>query len=705
MPRRNVIRLGGALAVAGTGIAGVSALSAMTDNDVAESQWVDPVGPDPEQRFVALTAAADGVIYGVQSDGTLAWMRHEAWRDGRPVWANDGNARVIGTGWLKYRWILPGADGQILALTANGDVAWHRYILTNPKTGDGTWDQRSGSVIGQKLGDYWHWFGGWDGVLYGVNGHGLYRFRYTAGDGTAGPDGWAQAGRPLRISNPLSGTPFAAADGQIFEIDGARLLLRRYTGSDSAPAWAGGGKPIELGDAWADQRWVCAGESGVLYSIDNARGNLIARAGKLRWRRYSGPAGQEVSWPYGEARDISDGFTIERLARLQGYAMGLATTSGKKLGLAVSTGHSHYSVTVSRLASGTQPLATVAETQRVRGRLQHLPGSYQQDGCGWTAQYEVKVADDWRSGLYAARLQTDDGTHFDIPFAVRPAGDPNPVAFLWPTNTYNAYNEWGGHSQYTEGLEGQQRTLTFKRPSIFSNVDGPADRRITGDLMLLKWMSSERIPFDCYHDHDLHEAGEWLDPYKALILAMHPEYWSEQMRRNLKRYMENGGRVIYVGGNGIYERVTFGNAGGALTFRRPDGERDLFRNSGQPEHELLGVGYHEPSFGTRAAYKVLREHPLLKGTGLKPGDLFGETGSLGAASGWEADRRGLVGGASAEEVIAEGLNPRGGAEMIFRRGPKDGWVFSAGSITFTGALQTDRAVRRLLRNVIDLALG
>ena len=705
--RREVL-LGTGAAVVLVGAAGVSLACTATNEkaDFRDPAAAQPTGPvDPEQRFVQLIAGGNGVIYGVQANGSLVWMRHLDWRDGGSAWAGEPAGRVIGEGWLRYRWVLASTDGQLFGIHADGTVTWHRYRLSDPQTGAGAWAPRSGTVIAERLGAYLHVFGGWDGVIYGVGGKSaLFWHRYLANDGSAGGNAWARSGQPLEIGQAINLRSFAAPGGVIYDVRDKRLIWRRYTGDGSSASWTGTGKAVDLGEGWGDNRWMMAAEDGIIYYVDNARGPTPVRAGQLHWRKHTDLAAAKIDWS--EPRLVGkESFTIEPLAALQGYASRLSARPGESIGLSVSTGYRNYTVSIVRLASGTQPLEVVQREIRLTGRIQSLPPDYRQRGCRWSEEHSVAIPADWSSGLYAARLQADGQRRFDIPFAVRPGGDRKaPIAYLWPTNTYNAYNEWGGHNQYTPGQVGKQRTCSFLRPSIFNDAEGQIDRRLTGDLLLLKWLSKEKIAFDCYHDADLHESGSWLSGYRAIVLAMHPEYWSENMRGNLVRYQERGGSIIYVGGDGLYERVSFESDGTALVFRNRAGGRDLYRNIGMPEHEILGVGYHIESHGTYAPYKVLRHHPLLDGTGLEPGDLFGERSEFGAASGWEVDRRDSLSAATADEVIAEGQNPRGGAELMFRLHPGGGWVFSAGSNTFTGALPYDAAVRRILRNVFDLAL-
>ncbi|MDX8049023.1 DUF6605 domain-containing protein [Lentzea sp. BCCO 10_0798] len=99
------------------------------------------------------------------------------------------------------------------------------------------------------------------------------------------------------------------------------------------------------------------------------------------------------------------------------------------------------------------------------------------------------------------------------------------------------------------------------------------------------------------------------------------------------------GRVIYTGGNGMYERVEYDTAGGFVLHRHERGHRWTWRDQGLPESQVLGVAYDSYSYMEMYPYVVTADRPFLEGTGLAVGDRFGETGYNFAASGWEVDTR------------------------------------------------------------------
>lgn len=50
------------------------------------------------------------------------------------------------------------------------------------------------------------------------------------------------------------------------------------------------------------------------------------------------------------------------------------------------------------------------------------------------------------------------------------------------------------------------------------------------------------------------------------MISAHPEYWSSEMYYKVKAWvLQRGGRLIYLGGNGLNCEVTFSEDGTAMT--------------------------------------------------------------------------------------------------------------------------------------------
>ena len=406
-----------------------------------------------------------------------------------------------------------------------------------------------------------------------------------------------------------------------------------------------------------------------------------------------------------------------------------------------------------------------------RANLQILPdGDFTQSGVAWnrTGYPSVPITHlavaPARSGLYYFWMRARDGRSFSFPWVVAPVKPSAAIAVLASTNTWNAYNNFGGRSNYINpaglpprpSVNARQdlsryvppaevwspadhdfQPLTFDRPEPFNHIfdsspwdatgiTGPSGGRVQsglapGEWRLLGWLEQEGFSYDYYADAQLHDGTLPLDAYRVLILTVHPEYWSRAMFVRVKEWVrERGGRLAYLGGNGlncevVLERDTMRCVSHVNSFRYGLGGSDdadpsrryesRMQRTFEPEASMLGVATTDVGLMTAAPYRVLRAgHWAFDGTGLADGETFGHTTLHervpGGASGHETD---IITPSSPPnlEHLAKGENPnQGGADLVYYRHPSGGEVFSAGSMTWIPALFTDGAVARITRNVL-----
>ncbi|WP_397569790.1 N,N-dimethylformamidase beta subunit family domain-containing protein [Schlesneria sp. T3-172] len=407
-----------------------------------------------------------------------------------------------------------------------------------------------------------------------------------------------------------------------------------------------------------------------------------------------------------------------------------------------------------------------------RAVMQILPdGDFTQTGVGWNrvgygnnAHHTQFVVGPEKSGLYYLHAKGErTGEFFSFPWVVAPAKPSAPIAILASTNTWLAYNNFGGRSNYINAhqlpdapvvnarqdlirythagsfnvwgyQDHEYLPLSFERPEIgnvvreHEEVTDPIKGRLTcgmapAEWRLLGWMEREGFEYDCYSEWQLHNGDLDLDSYKILMISVHPEYWSKQMYQKVKDWVWNrGGKLIYLGGNGLNCEVEFlgedrlrfktylaPSTGGALGMPDP-ANPEIYLDSRmhrtvESEANLLGVVCTDTGIMTAAPYRVVRDdHWVFAGTGLKNGDLFGEKSLQeripGGASGHETDKRGPH-SPPGTVLLAKGINcDDGGAEIVCYETQSGGAVFSAGSITYVPCLLVDDAISRITSNVI-----
>ncbi len=395
-----------------------------------------------------------------------------------------------------------------------------------------------------------------------------------------------------------------------------------------------------------------------------------------------------------------------------------------------------------------------------RATMQITPdGDYTQTGVEWNRQgYHSKaqfIEAPERSGLYYLHARSKSGDFFAFPWVVAPRQPKALLAVLASDINWNAYNSFGGRSNYIHAdcfpptptinsrlelkryTETEHRTydtdtyapISLDRPDPYNHIDeheqwgdpiagrqgchlAPAEWRLYG------WMERNNIAYDLYSETMFHFDQVPLDDYKVLVISTHPEYWSADMYYRLKEWVfERGGRLMYLGGNGLNcevefldeERIVYQNTVWSHSEPNfaPDGTvcESRFARRQESEANLLGVVFSFPGIMTGAPYETINaDHWCFEGTGLKNGDTFGAK-SLhqripGGASGHETDKTSPQSPANVQ-ILAKGLNPnQGGAEIVYFDTPGGGEVFSVGSITWPACLPVDEAVSTITANVM-----
>ena len=405
-----------------------------------------------------------------------------------------------------------------------------------------------------------------------------------------------------------------------------------------------------------------------------------------------------------------------------------------------------------------------------RAVMQVTPdGDYTRTGVQWNTKgygsphLAQTVVGPERSGLYYLHAETESGSFVSFPWIVAPARPTAKIAFVHSTNTWNAYNNFGGRSNYINATElPPQPTvnarldllrytqidafrvwsfpdeaygpLSFDRPEPSNHV--PKETRVTDPIRgrqpnhiapaewrMLAWLEREGFGYDCYSEQHLHRGELDLDAYQVLLICAHPEYWSREMYKRVKDWVyRRGGRFVYLGGNGLNCEVEFVDEqtlhilnhldakGGELGMVDPNDPshylESRFHRTYESEANLTGVVTTDTGIMTAAPYRVIEpDHWVFAGTGLRGGDEFGHE-SLhervpGGASGHETDKMSASTPANAV-LLAKGLNPDdGGAEIVTYETPSGGAVFSVGSITWPASVLVDDGISRITKNVLD----
>lgn len=372
--------------------------------------------------------------------------------------------------------------------------------------------------------------------------------------------------------------------------------------------------------------------------------------------------------------------------QIEGYCDRLSVAPGETVSVHVSTHAERYAVTVERWGAERELLWSADD---MAGEYTAPPHDADSHGCRWPESLAIPVGDDWRSGFYLVTLTAHgapagrDTAHAG--FVVRGAPAARAAA-LWvlDTNTWNAYNTWGGKSLYTGG-----HRVSFGRPFARGMLCRPEvdrdDRKsrprrwgedydVDGEIFqayrtehhypsaigsagwythgrrFAEWAERAGYDFDLAVSSDLEQDPGLLDGYDVVISVGHDEYWSAAQRAALEGHIACGGHFASFSGNTMFWQVRLQQGDDALDMTchkysahlddpvvadgNPAAMTGMWADPlvARPEWGVLGAGsafglYHR--FGTAMArgvggFVVYRDdHWLLDGTGLRYGDVLG----------------------------------------------------------------------------------
>lgn len=341
-------------------------------------------------------------------------------------------------------------------------------------------------------------------------------------------------------------------------------------------------------------------------------------------------------------------------------------------------------------------------------------------GCDWDTTFRFKLSEDLSSGLYSLILKNPAGNTDYITFVVKEPRQTKEkdILVIANTNTWQAYNTWGGASFYRYELNDLGEDIrhsvivSFHRPNKVDRTTGNKGHLANAEMHLLRWLEENQLEYAMASDADFHGSSYQLEGRKLVILHAHPEYYSSSMLDNIGDYLSNGGNLMYLGGNGLYWRVTLSDNNqiecrkDGDSHKYEEGTGGLWRDFGRSPALIVGSHYSSSGYGTYHPYEVLQSgHWVFEGTDLNSGDLIGEEGlNGGGASGHETDKTTKH---TPDDFIllAKGTNPNdGGSDMLIREAPNGSIIFSTGSISYTGSLSEDVDIHRITMNVIEKCL-
>ena len=343
--------------------------------------------------------------------------------------------------------------------------------------------------------------------------------------------------------------------------------------------------------------------------------------------------------------------------------------------------------------------------------------------CAWTPTFSVTVPQGAVSGLYVIRVKRSDTYATMIPLVVKDARKSD-LLFQASVTTYQAYNQWGGESLYTDddGIAGHKAVMvSFDRP--YGSYQGTSDM-LRWEVHMARFL--ERNGYDVTYttNLDVVKAGvQLLKDHGGFLSVAHDEYWPGAERGIVDDARDSGVPIFFFGANPAYWKVRTSDPGAdglprTITCYKQYPATDplagqaeatgRFRDApfNNPEEKLVGVMYESWVLFGHPWVVSQSSHALYAGTGLSDGD------TLSQLVGYEYDRTFDNDTPSPTTVLShapvvDAEGKPGYAEATLYTAPSGALVFGAGTIYWSLGLdgdQRDPRVERMTANLFQLAL-
>jgi hypothetical protein len=256
---------------------------------------------------------------------------------------------------------------------------------------------------------------------------------------------------------------------------------------------------------------------------------------------------------------------------IEGFTTDSSIAAGGSVGLKVNTAaNAPYRIDIYRTGwyGGDQG--------RLVGRLNGLSGQAQPDcsqnyttgerSCAnWTTSTTLQTSADWPSGVYILKFIREDNnaTNYGL-LTVRDDSRVAPAAFIVPTDTYQAYNDYGGRSLYdfnsccSDTVAGSPRAVkvSFDRP-YRQSISGQHDWYTVSDVQIVSWLERQGYDVSYLDSGDANAGVGSLNARSAIMLGAHDEYQSGPMRSNLTAARDAGVDLFNFGANAGFWRARY----------------------------------------------------------------------------------------------------------------------------------------------------
>lgn len=321
-------------------------------------------------------------------------------------------------------------------------------------------------------------------------------------------------------------------------------------------------------------------------------------------------------------------------------------------------------------------------------------------------------------GWFGIGVTDSKGVYVEIPVYIDASKLEQNTLFVESTDTLLAYNParyvYSIPNFYSKNLGISKHlgkwhkagVIPNNTPIIYEQIDLENineiecnDHLINSDGVHKRNLKNMGIEFQSVSDNRLDDP-EIFENTKTIIFGSHNEYWTTEKAINIMNFIENGGRVLFLGGNNAWRKTKREST--RTWFYNKNTDTDFIKLMS----EYLGAEFTDTDYYTHAPFKIVNKEVLFDRffqnvdnvSILGKGTSFNHCESeIEGISGHETDK--LVEGAQGFTLLAKGTNDKGGAEILYKLFPSGGEILNFSSISTWH--NKDQIIFNMIKNFLN----
>ena len=256
---------------------------------------------------------------------------------------------------------------------------------------------------------------------------------------------------------------------------------------------------------------------------------------------------------------------------IQGFATDISVNQGQTISFKIKTDAKAYTIGIFRLGyyagNGARLITTITPSvslPQTQPACLTNSSTFLYDCGNWAISASWQIPANATSGLYFALLtRTDTGGVSQIFFVVRNDSYHSPVLYQTADETWQAYNDYGGHSLYggagSFDLPNRAFKVSYNRPSDTRNFEA-ATFLFNAEYPMIRWLEANGYDLTYFTGVDAARNGSLILNHKVYLTAGHDEYWAGPHRSNVEAARDAGVNMAFFSGNEVFWKTRWENS-------------------------------------------------------------------------------------------------------------------------------------------------